>query len=109
MAMSELPNPYALRSVTCSFGDCTRAWAANMRCVAQDAAALGRRPGEDAGIVGEKHGGQVERVGDLEEVRRLVGSVAVDRACLRRGLVRHDRDRLTAEPGQRSDDGTAEG
>ena len=50
----------------------------------------------------------MERVGDGDEVRGLVGAVGVDRTGHHLRLVRDHRDRVTAEPAERGDDRTAE-
>ena len=50
----------------------------------------------------------MERVGDHDEMRCLVGGVGVDRAGEHLRLVRDDRDGIAAEMGQRADDRRAE-
>ena len=104
MLITMEPKPYALRRVTWSFGVVATVWAANMR------APLRRMPrrsdsraGEHTGVVGKEDQWKVERVRHHDEVRGLVGTVGVDGAGEHLGLVRHDRDRLTAEPGERAD------
>ena len=94
------PKPYALRSVTSNFGtvacDCAAYMRAPLRRIAAFSDAL---PGEHAGVVGEEHERDVERVGHGDEVRRLVGAVGVDRAGEDLRLVGDDRDGVPAEPG----------
>ena len=50
----------------------------------------------------------MERVGDRDEVSGLVRRVGIDRARGDLRLIRDDRDRLTAEPGQAAQDRAAE-
>ena len=79
IARIDEPKPYALRTVTCSFGTRSRACTANRRARgAQRAVAFGGRADGDTGRVGEKHHGKMERVGDLEEVRGLLRRGAID-------------------------------
>ena len=86
IAMSDEPKPYALRSVTCSFGPAHRAPGRTYiaRREPQDPRLLGDGPGEHARVVGEEDHRQPERPDHLEEARRLLGRVAVDRAGLDR-------------------------
>ena len=98
------PKPYALRSVTSNLGDGRhRLRREHARAAAQDAAPLRRGAGQHAGVVGEEDQRQVERVGDGDEVRGLVGAVDVDRARDHLGLVGDDRDRVAAEVRERGD------
>ena len=88
------PKPYALRSVTSNFG--TSPASARRTCARPCAgwpAFSDALPGQHAGVVGEEHERQVERVGDGDEVRGLVGAVGVDRAGEHLRLVGDDRDR----------------
>ena len=70
------------------------------RALAQDACLLRLAAGQHARIVGQEDERQVERVGDGDEVRGLVGAVGVDRAGQHLRLVRDDRDRMAAEPAR---------
>ena len=91
-----------------------RAWspcvcAAYIRApLAQDALPLRRAAGHHARVVGQEDERQVERVGDGDEVRGLVGAVGVDGAGQHQRLVRDDRDRVAAEAGERADERRAE-
>ncbi len=51
------------------------------REVAYGRRALGRRADHEAGRVAQEQHGQLERVAQLHEARRLVGAVGVDRAA----------------------------
>ena len=53
--------------------------------------------------VDERDDGDVERVAELQEPRRLVGAVAVDRACEVVRVVGHDADGPPLDAGQRGD------
>ena len=48
--------------------------------VPQDALLFGERAGEHPGVVGQEHARQPERAGHVQEVRGLIGSIAVDGA-----------------------------
>ena len=65
-------------------------------------------PGNTPGLSDEEHEREVERVGDADEVRGLVGAVGVDRPGHHQRLVRDHRDGVAAEPAQRGDHRTTE-
>lgn len=71
---------------------------------AQYARTLGAATGQHAGVVGQEHNGQMERVCHHDEVCGLVGGVRVDRARQHPRLVGHNRDRMAAQMRQRADD-----
>ena len=94
------PKPYALRSVTSNFGAVASVCAAYMRAPLRRMPCLLRRAArQHARVVGQEHQRQVERVGDGDEVRGLVGAVGVDRAGHRQRLVRDHRDRDVRRAG----------
>ena len=63
------------------------------REVAHGRRALGVGADHEAGRVAEEQHRQLERVAQLEEARRLVGAVGVDRAAEVRGVVGDDPER----------------
>ena len=92
-----------MRSVTSNFGDVASVCAAYMRAPLRRMPSFSDAlPGHHARVVGEEHERQVERVGDRDEVRRLVGAVGVDGTGEHLRLVRDHRDRVTAEPAERA-------
>ena len=78
------------------------------RPAAQDRLAFGLAARHDARVVGEEDERQVERVGDGDEVGRLVRPVGVERAGEELGLVGHHGDGMAAEAGQDADQRPAE-
>lgn len=70
--------------------------------------ALRAAAGQHAGIVGQEHDRQVERVGHHDEVRRLVRGVGVDGTGQHLRLVGHHRNRMVAQMRQGADDRAAE-
>ena len=109
IAMIDEPKPNALRSGDVQLRDLEpvlhREHAGRM---AQDALLLGRRAGEDTGVVGQEDARQAEGAGDVEEVRGLVGGVAVDRARADVRVVRDDRHAAPTEVRERGDDRATE-
>ena len=67
------------------------------RALAEDASLLRLAARQHTRVVGQEDEREMERVGDRDEVRGLVGAVGVDRTRERRRLVRDDRDRMPAE------------
>ena len=65
---------------------------------------LGRGPGQHARVVREKEQREVKRVGDRDEMRRLVGGVGVDAAREVLRLVGDHRHGRATEPCQPADD-----
>ena len=65
---------------------------------------LRRRADHEAGRVAEEQQGQLERVAELHEARRLVGPVGVDRPAQVGRMVGHHPERAAVDAGQRGDD-----
>ncbi len=94
------PKPYALRSVTSNFGEVASVCATYMRApLRRIACCSDLLPGKHAWVVRQEHEREMERVGDGDEMRGLVGTVGVDRARNRERLVRDDGDGMAAEAG----------
>ena len=70
--------------------------------------ALRVRPHHESGRVAQAQDGKVERVAQLQEARRLVGGITVDRAAEVRGIVGEHAERPSLDPHQRGDDPRAE-
>ena len=70
--------------------------------------ALGVGADHEAGRVAEEQHGQLERVAQLQEARRLVGAVGVDRAAEVGGIVGEHPERAAVEARERADHAGAE-
>ena len=76
--------------------------------VAEDPLSLGEGAREDARIVGQEDAREPECPGHVEEMGRLVGRRAVDRARHHARIVGHDGDAPPAQLGQGGDDRSPE-
>ena len=109
MAMTEEPNPNALRRVTWSLGTARRCCTSeHARRMTQDPLSLGDRSGQHPRVVGQEDAGKPEGPDDVKEVRGLVGRGAVDGPRHHAGVVRHDGHALATEAGQGGHDGSTE-
>jgi hypothetical protein len=72
--------------------------------MADDPRALHLGADHEAGHVGEVHERDIVGVAQPDEARRLVGGVDHQHATLDLGLVRHDADGPSSDPGQTHDD-----